>query len=43
MPVGYAATQRAGWGGLTGMDTLWVTRGGARVLNRAARGLVVLD
>jgi Xaa-Pro dipeptidase len=34
---------QAGWGGLTAMDTLWVTRGGARVLNRAARGLVVLD
>jgi Xaa-Pro aminopeptidase len=32
-----------GWGGMTMMDTVLVTRSGARVMNRAARGLVVLD
>lgn len=32
-----------GWGGVTMMDTVLVMRSGARVMNRAARGLVVLD
>ncbi|MBI2219453.1 MAG: aminopeptidase P family protein [Candidatus Rokubacteria bacterium] len=32
-----------GWGGVTVMDTVLVTRGGARVMNRAARGLIALD
>ena len=32
-----------GWGGVTVMETLLVTRDGARVMNRSARGLVALD
>jgi Xaa-Pro aminopeptidase len=32
-----------GWGGMNLMETVLVLRGGGRVLNRAARGLVVLD
>ncbi len=32
-----------GWGGLHIKDTVLVTRGGASVMNRSARGLVVLD
>ena len=32
-----------GWGGANLKDTVLVIRGGARVLNRSARGLVVLD
>jgi Xaa-Pro aminopeptidase len=32
-----------GWGGMNLMETVLVIRGGSRVLNRAARGLVVLD
>jgi Xaa-Pro aminopeptidase len=32
-----------GWGGVTVMDTVLVTRGGSRVMNRAARGLIALD
>ena len=32
-----------GWGGMNLMETVLVIRGGGRVMNRAARGLVVLD
>lgn len=32
-----------GWGGLHVKDTLFVIRGGARVINRSHRGLIVLD
>jgi Xaa-Pro aminopeptidase len=32
-----------GWGGVTVMDTVLVVRGGTRVMNRAARGLIALD
>jgi Xaa-Pro dipeptidase len=32
-----------GWGGMNVKDTVLVTRSGTRVLNRSARGLVVLD
>ena len=32
-----------GWGGMNLMETVLVIRGGSRVMNRAARGLVVLD
>jgi Xaa-Pro aminopeptidase len=32
-----------GWGGASIMETLYVTRAGAAVLNRSARGLIVLD
>ncbi|MBI2205338.1 MAG: aminopeptidase P family protein [Candidatus Rokubacteria bacterium] len=32
-----------GWGAVTMMDTVLVMRSGARVMNRAARGLVLLD
>lgn len=38
-----ARTAVVGWGSVTVMDTLLVTRGGARVMNRAARGLVAID
>jgi Xaa-Pro aminopeptidase len=34
---------QVGWGGLAIMDTVYVTRAGASVLNRSARGLVLLD
>ena len=32
-----------GWAGLNVKETVLVTSGGARVLNRSRRGLVVLD
>ncbi|MBI1734089.1 MAG: aminopeptidase P family protein [Candidatus Rokubacteria bacterium] len=32
-----------GWGGMNLMETVLVIRGGGRVMNRSARGLVVLD
>lgn len=32
-----------GWGGVTVMETVLVTRDGCRVMNRSARGLVALD
>jgi Xaa-Pro dipeptidase len=34
---------QVGWGGVAVMDTVYVTASGASVLNRSARGLVVLD
>jgi Xaa-Pro aminopeptidase len=32
-----------GWAGMNAMDTVLVGRTGARILNRSARGLVLLD
>lgn len=34
---------RIGWGAVTVMDTVLVTRGGCRGMNRSARGLISLD